>query len=282
MRSGASMNCGEFAQRAADYVDGTLSPTERERCESHVRECPACRAQLSEMRWLVEAAGRPRLSAAAPADPSRPTVLELFRRHGLHRDQARARDVPLGIGKHQAALGDHIAYLWESERDFAATAGFLATGFERGDACVLLGDDPINRRVLAALSQLGLKASDFERRDLLYLASPATSGDEMLGALEERVKTGVERGLSGVRVLGNLGWGEPGWPEMGELLRLEARVTDAIRRFPSIVICAYDVGRTPARALLRGGFECHPSILHRDALRSNDAFVPAEQFLAQL
>jgi len=85
-----------------------------------------------------------------------------------------------------------------------------------------------------------------------------------------------------VRVLGNLGWEHPGWPAEGDILRLEARVTDAVRNFPSVVMCAYDVRELSGRSPLLGGLECRPLTLRRAALRHNEHHVPAAQFLETL
>jgi hypothetical protein len=46
-----------------------------------------------------------------------------------------------------------------------------------------------------------------------------------------------------VSVLGHLGWEHPGWPAEQDILSLEARLADAVRKLPSIVLCAYDVQR---------------------------------------
>jgi hypothetical protein len=85
-----------------------------------------------------------------------------------------------------------------------------------------------------------------------------------------------------VRVLGHLGWEHPGWPAEQDILSLEARLTDAVRKLPSIVLCAYDVQRLSGRRLLLGGLECHPLTLRRGPLRQNEHHVPAEQFLERL
>jgi hypothetical protein len=215
-------------------------------------------------------------------DPAVVAAVELFRDHGLHVGAARPRDIPLGIGRHAVATGDHVAFLWETETEFMATSSYLASGLTRHEACLLLGHEPANRRVLKGLARLGLNARDARRRDHLQVVDPARSGDAILAALDRHVRNAVERGLPGVRILGNLGWGEPGWPADEELLRLEARVTTAVGRYPCVVVCAYEVGRLPGRILLKGGLECHPVILRRGTLRTNDARVPAEQFLAGL
>ena len=79
-----------------------------------------------------------------------------------------------------------------------------------------------------------------------------------------------------VRVLGNLGWGHFGWPGERDILSLEARVTNAVRNLPSVVLCAYDVRALSGRQLLLGGVESHPLTLRRGALRHNQHFVAAD------
>jgi hypothetical protein len=85
-----------------------------------------------------------------------------------------------------------------------------------------------------------------------------------------------------VRVLGHLGWEHPGWPAEREILSLEARVTNAVRNLPSVVLCAYDVRGLSGRRLLLGGLECHPLTLRRATLRQNEHYVVAEPFLERL
>jgi len=102
--------------------------------------------------------------------------------------------------------------------------------------------------------------------------------------LDERLKDAVDRGMPTVRVLGNLclGRGTPGWPSDREILRLEAQVTSAVERLPSIVVCAYDVTTLPGPMLLKGGLECHPLTFRRDCLRHNEHHVSPERFLEEL
>jgi len=81
-----------------------------------------------------------------------------------------------------------------------------------------------------------------------------------------------------VRVLGNLGWEHPGWPAEGDILRLEARVTDAVRNLPSVVMCAYGVRGLSSRSLLLGGLECYPLTLRRGALGETSTLSPPSSF----
>ena len=101
--------------------------------------------------------------------------------------------------------------------------------------------------------------------------------------VDERIKDAVDRGMPAVRILGNLEWGRgtPGWPPDREIMRLEACVTGAAERLPSIVVCTYNVNSLPGPFLLKGGLECHPMTFRRDCLRHNEHHVPPEHFLEE-
>jgi hypothetical protein len=235
--------------------------------------------------WLtVTALGQLRSSADEHLSAEPGTILELFRTHGLHRREPRVRDIPLGLGNELAAPGDHIAYFWESEREFDATAGFLAAGASLGEACGLVGHDAANERLLASLEHRGLSVRALMQARRLQVASVRSSADGLLLELDERIKDAVHRGIPTVRILGTLNWGRgtPGWPSDREILRLEAHVTSAAQRLPSIVVCTYDVTNLPGPMLMKGGLECHPLTFRRDCLRHNEHHVPPERFLEEL
>ena len=56
------------------YHDGELSPAERAAVEAHLRDCPACAAELAAMRGMSGA-----FANAAPPEPSGEQLLELAR-----------------------------------------------------------------------------------------------------------------------------------------------------------------------------------------------------------
>ena len=59
------------------------------------------------------------------------------------RTKPRAREIALGLRDERVKLGDHIAYFWESERQFDEAVGFLTVGIRNGDHVVVFGhDDP--------------------------------------------------------------------------------------------------------------------------------------------
>jgi hypothetical protein len=282
MGSSTGMPCQEIMELATAYLDDALPSAERAHCDEHLRTCAGCRAYLAQMEFVVSALGELRRSEGEESAAEKARLLALFRTRGPHSRAPLERSVPLGIADAFAAPGDHIGYFWEDDQDFDATAGFLAAGLERDEVCVLLGHDAANARVLAGLERRGLPPDDIRRRDRFHTVSGQQPADALLRDIEVRIRAAVGNGIPMVRVLGHLGWEQPGWPAEREILSLEARVTDAVRNLPSVVLCAYDVRGLAGRPLLLGGLECHPLTLCRATIRHNEHYVAAEQFLARL
>jgi len=284
MKPAPEMTCHELGELVTTYLDGALSPQERGRFEAHHQGCSDCQSHVSQVRLVVSTLGRLQPSTGEDLSAEQRRILALFRTRGLHRRETRNRDIPLGLGSELAALGDHIAYFWESEREFEATAGFLAAGALLGEACVLIGHEAANARLMASMERRGLSVRALMQERQLQVASVRSSADGLLREVDERIKDAVHRGMPAVRVLGNLNWGRgtPGWPSDREILRLEAQVTSAAERLPSIVVCVYDVTNLPGPMLVRGGLECHPLTFRRDRLRLNEHHVPPDRFLEEL
>ena len=64
---------------------------------------------------------------------------------------------PLGPRDELVAAGDHIAYFWETPKDFREGVGFLDVGLERGDFCVIFGHADANGRVREVLAERGVR-----------------------------------------------------------------------------------------------------------------------------
>jgi hypothetical protein len=268
--------CRALVERAAAYGDGALPSAERASCDEHVRTCPACRTYLAQMTDVVQSLGELGRDGADEDRGEKARLVQLFRTRGLHSPMPRERTIPLGIAEALAAPGDHIACFAADDHALGATAGFLAAGLERDEVCVLLGHVAANARILAALERRGLRPADMRRRRRLHIVPGQQAAAAQLREIDERVRTAVDEGVPFVRVLRNLGWEHPGGRAVQELRSLEARLTDTVRNFPSIVVCAFDVRGLSRRQILRAGFECHPLTLRHGALWRNEPHDPAQ------
>lgn len=50
--------CREAVALMADYLEGALSPRDRDRLESHLAACPHCTEYLAQLRATIDALGR--------------------------------------------------------------------------------------------------------------------------------------------------------------------------------------------------------------------------------
>jgi anti-sigma factor RsiW len=53
-----ALACQELVEIITDYLEGALSPTDRERFEDHIAGCDGCTAYLEQMRQTVAVVGR--------------------------------------------------------------------------------------------------------------------------------------------------------------------------------------------------------------------------------
>jgi hypothetical protein len=53
-----SLSCRELVELVTDYLEGALSPAERERFEHHAGRCKGCGRYLEQMRVTLRVVGR--------------------------------------------------------------------------------------------------------------------------------------------------------------------------------------------------------------------------------
>ena len=75
--SAAELSCRELVEMVTDYLEGRMSPADRDRFDAHLRGCPGCRAYLQQMRQTIRATGH--LSEEALLPEARDKLLALFR-----------------------------------------------------------------------------------------------------------------------------------------------------------------------------------------------------------
>ena len=277
----AKLSCRDVCRKLSDYLDGEGTLAVRARIEEHLRECGPCRAVLEGLRNVVQLAGDER-AVPLPAGFSDRLRQRIADQAATLPSRPDPEQVPLGIRNQYASLGDHIAYFWETDAQFEEAVNFLVAGLKADDHCFVFGHDQANQRVLQVLRRKGCDVENLQETGRLHVVAGGPSGDGLLADLGARFQDALAAGAPVIRLLGNLGWGFQNWPQDNDILTLEAKVTDAARQFPCVIVCLYDVCTLPGRILLRGGFETHPSTVRSSLLRENPHYVPTPEFLRQL
>ena len=190
--------------------------------------------------------------------------------------------IPLGLHDEHGKVGDHIAYFWETPKEFFDGVRFLEVGLDLGDCCVIFGHDEGNRRVRERLVERGYSCDRLEAQGQIVVVPGKPIGSEMLEHIGGVFTAAVARGAKMIRLLGNIGWGRDGWPHEDDILEFEAKVTGAAKQFPCVVVCMYDVRALPGRVMVHGAFETHPLTFCGNVMRQNTHYVEVDQFLERL
>jgi len=198
------------------------------------------------------------------------------------RTRHRAGEIDLGLRDEKVKLGDHIAYFWENDRQFEEAVGFLLVGIRKGDHAVVFGHDEANKKVLDLLRMRGIDTDHLHASERLTVVTGGPSGDRMLGHIAETFQGAVERGSGCIRLLGNIGWSKPGWPDDLDILAFEAKVTGAAKQFPCVVMCMYDVASLSGSIMVHGAYETHPLTFCGNVLRENPFYVGVDEYLDSL
>jgi MEDS: MEthanogen/methylotroph, DcmR Sensory domain len=198
------------------------------------------------------------------------------------RTKRRAGEIDLGLRNERIQLGDHIAYFWESERQFEEAIGFLVVGIRNGDHVVVFGHDDANKKVVGVLRDRGIDTDHMQTSERMTVITGGPSGAKMLGTIGDTFARAVERGCGCIRLLGNIGWSKPGWPDDLDILEFEARVTGAAKEFPCVVMCMYDVAAVSGTVMVHGAYETHPLTFCGNVLRENPFYVGVDEYLEQL
>ena len=195
---------------------------------------------------------------------------------------AERTPVRLGLRDEHAKAGDHIAYFWESAQEFREGVRFLEVGVDEGDFCVIFGHDEGNRQVIETLTERGHDCTRLEAQGRLAVLRGDADAGKLLSNIRATFTKAIKSGAKMIRLLGNIGWGRDGWPNENDILEFEARVTNAAKAFPCVVVCMYDVRALPGHVMVHGAFETHPLTFCGNVMRQNTHYVPVDQFLTRL
>src|ERR1700686_3840532 len=122
------------------------------------------------------------------------------------RTKHRSGEIDLGLRDERIKLGDHIAYFWETERQFEEAVGFLLVGIRNGDHVGVFGHDEANKKVVDVLRMRGIDTDHLQSSERPTTLTGGPPGERMLATVGGPVGRAVDRGCGCIRLLGNIGW----------------------------------------------------------------------------
>ena len=81
------LSCQELVELVTDYLEDALEPSERERFDAHLAECPGCDLYVEQMRTTITLVGA---SAELESRPEVSGLLEAFRGWKVRRGPDRS------------------------------------------------------------------------------------------------------------------------------------------------------------------------------------------------
>jgi hypothetical protein len=184
--------------------------------------------------------------------------------------------IALGITDDEVPLGSHLIHFWHTDDEFERGVRFLELGIaDESQYCVLFGHDEANQRVLEILRASGCDLARILRDGRLVILRREASASGTLSKIDAAFSDAVDKGATAIRYLGNLGMGQAPLPGRGvdEVVELESGATALADRYPSVIVCMYDINAVSGRLVLDGGFGTHPLTVCRGALRHNPYYA---------
>jgi hypothetical protein len=191
--------------------------------------------------------------------------------------------IALGITDDEVPLGSHLIHFWHTDDEFKRGVRFLELGIaDESQYCVLFGHNEANQRVLEILRASGCDLGRILRDGRLVILRRESSASETLSKIDAAFSDAVDKGATAIRYLGNLGMGQAPLPGRGadEVVELESGATVLANRYPSVIVCMYDINTVSGRLVLDGGFGTHPLAVCRGALQHNPYYATDNKSIA--
>ena len=192
----------------------------------------------------------------------------------MHPSRKSRPPVPLGIHEESAVAGDHLALFYDTEQEFTNALGFIETGLNGTDHCILFGIPSDTDRMLRVLSERMWGVEQLMRKGTLSVLRPEPTCEATVASVSRHFEQVLENGATFIRFLGNAAVGREGWPTEDEFYKLEATVSAATLDLPCIAICMFDLRTQSAQTIMKAAFEGHPVTIHRNCIRENPLYVP--------
>jgi len=115
----------------------------------------------------------------------------------------------------------------------------------------------------------------------IVLVTGVPDADLLLGNIARALAAAVAADKKLIRFLGFIGWGDMDWPPQEDLMTFEAKVSEAVKSYPAVVVCTYNTEQLPGSVLIFAGIETHPLTILGTTIARNPHYVPFATYVAR-
>ena len=166
---------------------------------------------------------------------------------------------------------------------------FIKDGFANGDKAYHYVDPERWEEHLGWLAEAGINLDDAIGTGQLEVRpwqdSTLLGGrfdlEAWLTSFEQILQSGPKAGYGQTRFFGHMEWALADLPGTEDLMEYEVRVNYVIPRYEDTVVCAYDLTKFGASAVM-DALRTHPAVIIGGLLQENPFYVPPDQLLTEI
>jgi hypothetical protein len=187
----------------------------------------------------------------------------------------------LGFGDLKIDVPSHVCLFYSNDDELRDRLGFLAQTLDDAEqVSVLFGKQQRLEEILGYIAEdHGRDVAADIKAGRIVLVNGARDPDALLGGIATALDATIARGAKLIRFLGFIGWGDMDWPATEDLMTFEAKVTEAVKSYPAVVVCTYNVEKLPGSVLIFAGIETHPITILGTTLCENPHYVPFAEYI---
>ena len=265
------LDCNAVDDLMSGYVLTALEQDDEAAIEVHLAGCSGHQGAFEALTRAADSL-LDEVPEREPRPELRTRILDAI------RAETAPLSVSLGWSKERLALGSHACVFHSNEAGLKESMAFLRVGLDRPDEFAVVFADTKRFASLGGWLQEGYTGSVaglIERGKLAMISGAATS-EALIAGIGARLDQALADGYTVMRLLGFIGWDQPGWPDTASIVEFERRVNQVVRAYPIAVVCTYDVASLGGLSLIEGGLRSHPiAIIGKRIARENPFYLAA-------
>ncbi len=154
--------------------------------------------------------------------------------------------------------GAHLCSFYKTDLGrLKISVSFLAAGLKDGEFCILIAGPDATTHIIENLRAVYGGLDTALESNQLMISGGAQSGDQMYQELEQCFVQALTRGISGIRLVGDMAWAIEQGLDLNDLMAFERRYDhDLAQRYPVVSVCQYDSRLFPGE-IIHEALVCH-------------------------